>query len=111
MIQSQGAPCPAVSSHFLECKISTTPRKTRKPKWKYQSEAGRGEILEEEKQGKRDQVKGDRGERILPMFRPSSSTDRDTEKRYSERKVRERERETEDAIGLQGWDITGHSSL
>ena len=27
------------------------------------------------------------------MFRPSSSTDGDTEKRYSERKVRERERD------------------
>ena len=43
---------------------------------------------------------------FFPLLRPSSSTDGDTEKRYSERKVRERERETEDAIGLQGWAIT-----
>ena len=107
MTQSQGAPCPAVSSHFLECKISTTPRKTRKPKWKYQSETERGEILEGEKQGKRDQVKGGRGERILPIA-PAFFLHRrrHREKIFREVGERERERETEDAIGLQGWAIT-----
>ena len=43
---------------------------------------------------------------FFPLFRPSSSADGDTEKRYSER-----DRETEDAIGLHGWNTTGHRSL
>ena len=110
MIQSQGAPCPAVSSHFLECKISTTPRKTGKPKWKYQSETGRGETLEGEKLGKRDQVKGDKGERILPIV-PAFFLHRWRHREKIFREEGERERQTEDAIGLQGWNITGHSSL
>lgn len=60
----------------------------------------------ERNRGKEIRLKEAEEKEFFPLLQPSSSTDRDTEKRYSERKVREREREAEDAIGLQGWDIT-----
>jgi hypothetical protein len=42
VIHSQRSSCPAIFSHFQECKISTVPCKIRKSKLKYQSEKRKG---------------------------------------------------------------------